>query len=157
MKNEDDKTKGIIYAEKIAKEKIETYRRCRRIEIEKIRINDLVKINSLVSRQDLGTMPVDQFERMYNVEKEKYDKKQERIIVEKIEKERIEKEKAEAIEKKRIEEIKLDKEKILQYAKRLTSIIGPDLKNSNAISIILFVEAELDIIADNIIMQSEEL
>ena len=66
-------------------------------------------------------------------------------------------EKTEAIENKRIEEIKPDKEKILQYAKRLTSIIGPDLKNPNAISIILFVEAELDIIAENIIMQSEEL
>lgn len=126
---------------KIAKEKIETYRQCRRIEIEKIRINDLVKINSLVSRPDLGTMPVYQFERMYNTEKEKYDKKQEIIVAEKIEKERIEKENAEAIEKKRIEEIKPDKEKILQYAKRLTSIIGPDLKNSSAISIIIFAES----------------
>ena len=83
--------------------------------------------------------------------------KQERIIAEKIEKERIEKEKAESIEKKRIEEIKPDKEKILQYAKRLTSIIGPDLKNSNAISIILFAESELNNIAENIIKQSEKL
>lgn len=66
-------------------------------------------------------------------------------------------EKAEAIEKKRIEEIKPDKEKILQYAKRLTSIIGPDLKNSNAIGIILFAEYELNNIAENIIKQSEKL
>lgn len=76
MENEADKAKGkaIIYAEKIAKEKIETYRQCRRIEIEKIRINDLVKINSLVNRQDLGTMLSSQFERIYKIEKEKYDK-----------------------------------------------------------------------------------
>ena len=74
MENGVYTAKGIIYAEKIAKEKIETYRQCRRIEIEKIRINDLVKINSLVNRQDLGTMPACQFERMYNTEKEKYDK-----------------------------------------------------------------------------------
>jgi len=151
------KEKAIIYAEKKAKEKIETYMQYRRIEIEKIRINDLLKIDSLVSRQDLGTMPADQFERIYNTEKEKYDKKQERIIAEKIEKERIEKEKAEAIEKKRIEETKPDKEKLLQYAKRLTSIIGPDLKNSSAISIILFAESELNTIAENIIKQSEKL
>ena len=55
--------KGIVYAEKIAKE-----------EIEKTRINDLVKINSLVNRQDLGTMLSSQFERIYNAEKKKYDK-----------------------------------------------------------------------------------
>ena len=159
MENEADraKEKAIIYAEKIAKEKIETYRQCRIIEIEKIRTNALGKIGFFTSRPDLGTMPADQFENMYNTAKEKYDKKQEIIIAEKIEKERIEKEKAEAIENKRIEEIKPDKEKILQYAKRLTSIIGPDLKNSRAISIILFAESELNTIAENIIKQSEEL
>lgn len=151
------KEKAIINAEKKAKEKIEIERRNRIREIEEFRTNALMKIDFIVNRPDLGTMPVDQFENMYNTAKEKYDKKQEIIIAEKIEKERIEKEKAEAIEKKRIEEIKPDKEKILQYAKRLTSIIGPDLKNSSAISIILFAESELNTIAENIIKQSEEL
>ena len=73
------------------------------------------------------------------------------------EKERIKKEKGRRHLKEKIEEIKPDKEKILQYAKRLTSIIGPDLKNPSAISIILFAESELNTIAENIIIQSEEL
>lgn len=151
------KEKAIIDAEKKAKEKIEIERRSRIREVGEFRTSALEKIGFFANSPYLGTMPKDQFESMYNASKEKYDKKQERIIAEKIEKERIEKEKAESIEKKRIEEIKPDKEKLLQYAKTLTSIIGPDLKNPSAISIILFAESELNTIAENIIKQSEKL
>lgn len=67
------------------------------------------------------------------------------------------KEKAEAAEKARVEALKPDKEKLIQYAKNLTQIIGPDVKDKAAQRIVVLVEKQLSNIAQEIIKKSKEL
>ena len=93
-----------IHAEKDAKEKAEKERREQRKKTEESRTKLLFAVDFSGIKHDLGTMPNDQFDRMYGETKAKWDTKQAKLIAEKLEKER------EEFEKTRIANEKVDRE-----------------------------------------------
>lgn len=107
-----------IQAEKDAKKKAEEERRKQRKKTEESRRKLLSAVGFSISRNDLGTMPNDQFDRMYSEVKAKWDKEQAKLISEKLEKDHIES------EKKRIANEKADREAKEQETKeaRLESL-----------------------------------
>lgn len=83
--------------------------------------------------------------------------KEVRESIERKDIEKKEKEDAEAIEKVRLESLMPDKEKLMQYAKSLTSINCHDVKDRNAYDIVIFAEKELESLSEHIIKLTNEL
>lgn len=125
--------------------------------IKEVRYKALKSIGYLYSLDDLGKMPDKKYFKLLDKHQAIWNTKQSKLLAEQVEKKRLEKEKAEVAEKARIEALKPDKEKLIQYAKSLTVIVGPDIKNKTAQHIIVVAEERIANIAHDIIQQAKEL
>lgn len=143
-----------IQAEKDAeKERIEQI-----AKVEETRLRSLQAVGFVYQAKDLGTMQDKKFFALYDKHKKAWDKKQKEILAEEIKQKRIKQEKADAAEKARKAELSSDREKLMDLAMTIRQIISPPaIKNETAKEIVENVLGALAVIADNVVIQAEEL